>query len=129
MLALDFISSKKGKITKSKHLNVFLKIKKGHPVGCAVVLEKNTMYFFFLKLLTSIFKKTKQPHMAQLKWDIKLIKSISFQLKNPILFTELENQFQFFKDIPQLGVTLLTTSQSQKELTFLLKSIKFFQHI
>ena len=43
LLALEFISFKKGKITKSKNLNIFLKIKKGNPVGCKIVLEKNTM--------------------------------------------------------------------------------------
>ena len=40
LLALEFISSKKGKITKSRHLNLFLKIKKGDPVGCKIVLKK-----------------------------------------------------------------------------------------
>jgi large subunit ribosomal protein L5 len=60
LLALEFISSKKGRMTKSKHLNVFLKIKKGNPVGCKIVLKKSTMYFFYLKLITSIFSKVKQ---------------------------------------------------------------------
>ena len=126
LLALEFISYKKGKITKSKHLNVFLKIKKGNPVGCKVVLRKSTMHFFYLKLLTSIFSKTKQSQTSHLQWNLGLVKSVSFRLKNPLFFAELENQFQFFKDIPQLDITLLTNSQSQKELVFLLKSIKLF---
>jgi large subunit ribosomal protein L5 len=126
LLALEFISSKKGRMTKSKHLNVFLKIKKGNPVGCKIVLKKSTMYFFYLKLITSIFSKVKQSKTSRFQWDLKLIKSISFQLKSPLLFAELENQFQFFKDIPRLDITLLTNSKSQKELFFLLKSIKFF---
>ena len=126
LLALEFISSKKGRMTKSKHLNVFLKIKKGNPVGCKIVLKKSTMYFFYLKLITSIFSKVKQSKTSRFQWDLKLIKSISFQLKSPLLFGELENQFQFFKDIPRLDITLLTNSKSQKELFFLLKSIKFF---
>lgn len=61
LLALEFITSKKAKITKSKHLNIFLKIKKGNPVGCKIVLKKSTMYFFYLKLITSIFSKIKRP--------------------------------------------------------------------
>jgi large subunit ribosomal protein L5 len=65
ILALEFISSKKGKITKSKHLNVFLKIKKGNPVGCKIVLKKSTMYFFYLKLITSIFSKVKQSQTSR----------------------------------------------------------------
>jgi hypothetical protein len=84
------------------------------------------MHFFYLKLLTSIFSKTKQSQTSHLQWNLGLVKSVSFRLKNPLFFAELENQFQFFKDIPQLDITLLTNSQSQKELVFLLKSIKLF---
>ena len=54
LLALEFLTSKKGKITTSKRLNIFLKIKKGNPVGCKIILKKNTMYLFYLKLLISI---------------------------------------------------------------------------
>ena len=54
-----------------------------------------------------------------------MIKSVSFQIKNSLLFAELENQFQFFKNIPRLDITLVTNTSSQKELYFLLKSIKF----
>jgi large subunit ribosomal protein L5 len=129
LLALEFVSSRKGRITKSKHLNVFLKIKKGDPVGCKIVLKKSTMYFFYLKLITSIFPKTKQPQTPKFQWDLKLAKSISFQIKTPLLFAELENEFQYFKDTPRLDITLSTNSRSQEELFFLLKSIKFVEKI
>ena len=125
LLALEFLTSKKGKITTSKRLNVFLKIKKGNPVGCKIILKKNTMYLFYLKLLTSIFSKTKQSQRSRFQRDLTTIKFVSFQIKNPLLFIELENQFQFFKNISRLDITFLTSSESQKELYFLLKSIKF----
>jgi large subunit ribosomal protein L5 len=124
LLALEFISSKKGKLTKSKHLNLLLKLKKGNPVGCKIVLKKSSMYFFYLKLITFILPKIKQFQISQQKRDLKNFKFVSFQLKTPLLFAELENQFQLFKEIPRLDVTLLTNSKSQKELFFLLKSVK-----
>jgi ribosomal protein L5 len=65
LLALEFLTSKKGKITTSKRLSVFLKIKKGNPVGCKIILKKNTMYLFYLKLLTSIFSKIKQSQRSR----------------------------------------------------------------
>lgn len=76
--------------------------------------------------MTSIFPKIKRPQISQIQNNFKGVKSISFQLKNPLLFIELENQFQFFKDIPKLDITLTTNTKSQKELLFLFKSIKFF---
>jgi len=71
LLALEFLSSQKGTITKSKHLNVFLKIKKGNPVGCKLVLRKNIMNLFYLKLMTSIFPKIKRPQSHSLRNDLK----------------------------------------------------------
>ena len=123
LLALEFIASKKAKITKSRHLNIFLKIKKGNPVGCKIILKKSTMYFFYLKLITAVFSKINRPFLysEQLNW----CKSISFQLKTSLLFSELENQFQVFKDTPKLDITLTTNSKSYAEFLFLLKSIKF----
>lgn len=40
LLALEFLTSKKSRITRSKHLNVVLKIKQGAPVGCKITLKK-----------------------------------------------------------------------------------------
>lgn len=71
LLALEFLSSKKGEITKSKHLNIFLKIKKGNPVGCKIVLKKSIMNLFYLKLMTSIFPKIKRPQTQSFRADFK----------------------------------------------------------
>lgn len=122
LLALEFISSRKSKLTRSKHLNIFLKIKKGSPVGCKVILKKQVMHSFYLKLITSIFPKIK---FKSNQWP-QNFKSISITIQNPLLFIELESQYQFFKDIPKLDITVITDSTSKNELFFLLKSIKFF---
>ena len=71
LLALEFLSSKKGKMTKSRHLNLFLKVKKGNPVGCTIVLKKNLMHFFYLKLMTSIFPKVRRPQTRLFRADFK----------------------------------------------------------
>ena len=84
------------------------------------------MYFFYIKLITLIFPKINQSQTVHFQQNLKSIKSISIQLKNPLIFKELENQYQFFKDIPKLDITLVTTSKSQNELFFIFKSIKLF---
>jgi ribosomal protein L5 len=125
LLALEFVSSKKGKLTKAKNLNLLLKIKKGNPTGCKVILRKNYMYLFYFKLITSSFSKIKHSQLPQFPHYLETFKSLSYQLKSPLFFAELESQFQFFRHIPSLDITLCTNAQSQKELFFLLKSIKF----
>jgi len=124
LLALEFISFKRSELTKSTQINIVLKIKKGTPVGCKVVLRKNFMYLFYLKLITSIFFKTKLSQEFVLRKKNKPINSISFKIENPLLFLELENQYQFFKNLPPLNITITTNTTSHNELFFLLKSFK-----
>jgi hypothetical protein len=83
------------------------------------------MNLFYFKLLTSILPRVKRPSTQSFRTDFKWVKSVSFQLKNPLLFAELENQFQFFKDIPKLDIALTTNARSTEELLFVLKAIKF----
>jgi large subunit ribosomal protein L5 len=123
LLALEFLATKKSKLTKSKHLHIMLKIKQGNPVGCKVVLKKKIMYRFYLKLVTSVFTKLKIPQNSSFRQNCK---SMSIVVQNPLLFMELENHYEFFKDIPKLDITLLTNSKTKNELFFLLKSIKIF---
>ena len=82
------------------------------------------MYLFYLKLITSIFFKTKLSQEFVLRKKNKAINSISFKIENPLLFLELENQYQFFKNLPPLNITITTNTTSHNELFFLLKSFK-----
>jgi len=126
LLALELISSKKSILTKSKCVNIILKIKKGNPVGCKVVLSKNIMYSFYLKLIIFVLPKIKQLQTNQNQKNFKSKNAVSISVKNSFLFNELENHYQFFKNIPTLNITLITNINSQEELFFFFRSIKFF---
>ena len=55
LLALELITTKQATVTKSKRANILLKIRKGYPTGCKVVLTNSEMYLFLFKLLTEVF--------------------------------------------------------------------------
>ena len=59
LLSLELISNKQSRLTKTKTSNIFIKIRKGAPVGCYVVLKKKNMYKFLFKLLIEIFPMIK----------------------------------------------------------------------
>lgn len=123
LLALEFLTSKKSKITRSKHLNVLLKIKQGNPVGCKIILKKKIMHQLHAKFMTSVFTKLKPSKNTVSKQGCK---SMSITIQNPLIFIELEHHYEVFKDIPKLDITFITNANSTKELFFLLKSIKIF---
>jgi large subunit ribosomal protein L5 len=123
LLALELITNKPAFLTTSKKANVLLKIRKGHPVGCAVILEKKKMYQFYFKLLTEVFPILKDFKGIPLTKHLKE-KSFSFTLKELIVFDELGKHFYLFNSLPPLNITLVTNTKSQKELLYLLKAFK-----
>jgi len=123
LLALKLITAKPGTITKAKRANILLKVRKGNPVGCIVVMKKKQMYNFFSKLLTQAL-----PNLRDFK-GISIPKkpngkSFSLTLMNLINFKELEKQFYLFTNLPSLNIILVTNTATQKELIFLLNSFK-----
>ena len=51
--------------------------------------------------------------------------TLSFQLRsNEIMLQEFENVYPLFASLPHLDINILTNAKNQKELMFLIKSIK-----
>jgi len=126
LLALELITLQKGIITNSNVFNISLKIKKGNPVGCKINIRKTLMFNFLIKLINNIFPKIKQFKGFYIKTENYNIKTITFSLKNLLIFSELKNQYLYFKNLPILNITIIATNITRNsEFYFLLKSFKF----
>lgn len=122
-LALELITNKQSIITKPKQTNMLLKVKKGTPVGCLLILKKNSKYLFLFKLLTQVFPNLKDFNGVNFSKKSNS-KNFSFTLTTLIAFQELETQFYLFRNLPPLNVTLITNTKTRKEFLFLLNSFK-----
>jgi large subunit ribosomal protein L5 len=122
LLASEIIASKKGALTVAKNANVLLKIQKGQPAGCKVILKKKEIDTFLNKLLIEILPRVKN----FLGFKISMQTStFSFKLfSNEIALQEFENQYPLFANLPNLDIHISTNSKSKKELMFLIKSYK-----
>jgi large subunit ribosomal protein L5 len=123
LLSLELITTKLGNITQSKRANILLKIRKGYPVGCIVILTNTIMYQFLFKLLTEVFPNLKEFKGITVSKRLGQ-KNFSFTLTDLISFKELEKQFYLFTNLPPLNITLVTNTKTRKELLYLLKSFK-----
>lgn len=124
LLALELITTKRGRINSAKKSNTMLKIRKGNPVGCKVRLTKNLSYVFIIKLFSEILPKIKNTKDFGIKCDLKNYKSTSYTFKNNLIFFEFEDNYSLFNKLPCLQVTILTNSKTKEELVFLLRSLK-----
>lgn len=124
LLALELITTQKGKLTFIKRSNIFLKIRKGSPVGCKVTLHKKQMFNFLEKLSVEIFPRLKNFNGFLLNRKLKK-NTFSYELHDTLTFNELEEHYYLFNKLPNLNVTLVTESKTKKELIFILKSLQF----
>jgi large subunit ribosomal protein L5 len=124
LLALELITNQKSKLTITKYSNIFLKIRKGNPTGCKITLRKNKLFNFFAKTLIEIFSKKKNFNGFIISKKIK--KNIfSYEIYNTFSFSQLENHYYLFNNLPKLDITIVANTKTKKELLFILKSLKF----
>lgn len=128
-LAIEIILNQKTKITIFKNSNLLLKIKKGNLISCKIILKKNLTHFFLLKLINEIFPGLKNFKKFKMKQNNKYIKNISFNLKNSLVFKELEKNYYLFKNLPILKITFITNKLNKSEFKFLFNSLKIFYNL
>lgn len=116
--SLKLIMLQDSKITISKTSNIVLKISKGQPVGCKVTLRKLKMNEILFKLLNIILPKSKY------NYENNTNAIFSLSLENPLIFDELENNYQFFKVLPKLNISVKFTNCSIEEFFFLIQTYK-----
>ena len=93
-LSLQLLTKKKGKILISKKPNILLKIRKGDPVGCEIILKKRKM-FKMLSYVIYIILNFKQNYFKK----IEQTKSITFCLStkcNIMVYLYIYNKFLYY---------------------------------
>jgi large subunit ribosomal protein L5 len=123
LLALELIALQKGVLTQTTKSDILLKVRKGNPVGCKVVLKKTQMFQFLTRLLVEVIPKTKNFAGFKLNKQPKQ-STFSYQLYDSLSFNDLEKNYYLFNNLPQLKITFVTSSKLKNELTFLLTSLQ-----
>lgn len=123
LLALELIGVQRSTLTKSKRANILLKIRKGNPVGCVIILKKDNMYSFLTKLLIDVFPNSRDFKRIAISKRLSNT-SFSLTLQDLISFKELEKQFYLFSTLPPLNIIFISNTQTKKELLYLLNAFK-----
>ncbi len=124
LLFLEMVTNKRGSVTKSNKANSILKIRKGYPVGCKIVLRKTEMYYFLDRLLYEIFPKIREFEKTVIRSKIGK-KTLSYKIADLLVFNELEEHYSVFPSkLPPLDITLVSNTEFNEEMSFLIKSLK-----
>jgi len=125
LLALELLTGNQPQITKSRKMNLVLKLRKGQPTGCSTILLKKDLYRFLDKLNLETLPLTKSFNGFSLFTKPKSqSKSFSILLSQLINFSELEDHFYLFSQLPKLTVTFSTNAPTTHEFIVLVKALK-----
>lgn len=124
---LKLITGVKSRILTAKKSNINLKIRRGSPIGCKVILRGPLIKIFLLKILLLIFPNIKTFEKIKIFKKIRSVNSFSFFLDNLLLFTELESKYELFQNqnLPTLNITFVSLAKNTKELQNILTSIRY----
>jgi len=125
LLALQVLTKKKGILTTAKKPNIILKIKKGNPIGCKLILKNKLMYHFFSDFIFKILPLLKNTTFKK----IKKTNDITYTLNNTLIFKKLEKNYFIFNNLNNININIITNTKTKKELFFLLKLLKIKQLI
>ena len=105
LLSILILTNTKSKLIKSKTHNLKLKIKKGAPVSCIVVLRKKSLYLFLENFIYNYL-----PKMNKNNFVLKHNNFFSIRIPKSLLINEFNNFYSFFKDMLDLNVTFVANS-------------------
>ena len=112
-LALSLISKNKSFLISSKKSVMILKVRKGMVISSKVTLRKNDMLNFLIKFnLINIYKLK---HNWSSKKNSLDIKTITIRVSELYAFPEIEKFFDFFEELPFLGITFVTSNNNKIE--------------
>jgi len=124
---LELITGQRAYFLRAKKSSVFLKIRKGAPLGVKVTLRnsKSTQFLFRLiwEILPSLKKFKITPKITKVKQNS--LNSIMIFIPDPLIFYELKNFYFFFKSCTDLRINIsFPSSCKKKELFFINRLLK-----
>lgn len=119
LLAFELIANQKGLLTTATNVNVTLQIRKGDPSGCKLTLQKNNLFKMFTHFLLNIL-----PMKKQNKFNLNK-NTISYRVRETFICLKLEHYYYYFNYLPDLNLTVITSSENKKELVFFYRLIYF----
>lgn len=122
MSALTLASYQKPFFLRSKQVNLVLKLKKGYPIGCKITVRGQKMYDFLERILFFIFPQSKGSMLP----FFRIGKKAAFlSLENPFFFREIEKEYENFRELPKLHLTMIISAEKKEEIISLLSALKF----
>lgn len=115
LVSLELVSGQKLKWTNAQKSIAGFKLRKNQIIGCKVDLRNMHMYSFLEKLITIILPRVR--HFAGISQSgFNQENHLSIGLPEILVFSELENYFEFFESLKGIDITIVTDVKKSRNL-------------
>ena len=115
LAALLFISGQRGQPTVAYKSIAAFKLRQGTPLGCKVTLRGKKGYSMLDKLITFVLPRG---HLSHVKETVDTAGNWSVGISDPLLFVELEGQYELFRSLEGIDVSIVV-DKGQKSIALL----------
>ena len=121
LAALLFISGQKGQPTIAHKSVAAFKLRQGTPLGCKVTLRGKKGYSMVDKLITFVLPRG---HLSRIKETVDITGNWSVGISDPLLFVELEGQYELFRSLEGIDVSIVVNKGRRSTALLVAKSLQ-----
>lgn len=117
LAALLLVSGQRGQLTTARKSIAAFKLREGTPLGCKVTLRGKKGYSMLDKLVTFVLPRGYPSRVrgtvdGEGNWGIGVV--------DPLLFVELEGQYELFRSLEGINISIVTTNKNCRTVKVLL---------
>lgn len=122
LVALELITKQKPSIIKSRGVLQQFNIRKGALIGGKATIKGDGVILFLENLIATVMPKVQNIQSFR-KGNISKDGNLNLTFHDPLVFAELEQEFEKFSKVPDIKLSINTTAKTKKEALSLLSSM------
>ena len=117
LAALLLVSGQRGQLTIARKSIAAFKLREGTPLGCKVTLRGKKGYSMLDKLVTFVLPRG---YPSRVRGTVDKEGNWGVGVVDPLLFVELEGQYDLFRSLEGINMSIVTTSGDCRKVKVLL---------
>ncbi len=119
LAALLLVSGQRGQLTTARKSIAAFKLREGTPLGCKVTLRGKKGYSMLDKLVTFVLPRG---YPSRVRGTVDGEGNWGVGVADPLLFVELEGQYDLFRSLEGINISIVTTNRGCRIVKLLLFS-------
>ena len=123
LATLMVVSGQRGQPTTARKSVAAFKLREGTPLGCKVTLRGKIAYSMLDKLITFVLPRG---HSSRVKGRIDQAGNWGIGISDPLLFVELESQYDIFRSLEGINISIVTNRSYRRFVLLFVSGLQLF---